>query len=129
MRPSKPISSIVLVLLLLQTSGCYSFRAIQKPLPHGDRGWEYSQEQYRLLLAGGRSVELFNVIADSLTISGLAVDGSGRWTVQQAEVLAVQERVLSGLKTLGVVALVGIPFGIALFSSTFSLGGLFDGFM
>jgi len=117
------VAMILLSLMgLFQTSGCYSFRAVTGPLPEGNPGWENSQQEYRLLLTGDRSVVLFNLRADSLTISGIAVDGSGSLTVQRTEVLAVEKKGFSELKSFGMAVLLVVPVILLDFTQTNWLG-------
>ena len=92
MRPPRTISSLALVLLLVQTTGCHSFRPLNKELPSV---WAegMSNPRIRVSTQDHQKVELVRVSMDSVGIQGeLYGGGPDRVTIPLEEVLGLEER-------------------------------------
>lgn len=70
MRPRKTITVFALALLLFQTTGCYSFRPLESPLPGTREGGGKDSRTVRVITNGGGDFKLREAWMDSLSIGG-----------------------------------------------------------
>ena len=96
-RPQKIITCLALILILVQTTGCASYRPVSPDLRATEPTGLDVGKRYRFSLKDGRQEILYFYRADSLVIVGHPKKSSSElWSLRRDEIQRVEEQFTRG---------------------------------
>lgn len=113
MRPPKTITVCALALLLVQTTGCYSFRPLQGSLPRTREESRKVRRDIRVTKRDGEEVKLKAAWRDQERVGGITRGPRREYLeIPLTEVVGLEEQYFNTTRTLTILVL-GLPFVLA----------------